>query len=71
MQSTGVWSLNHDITTSFGLDHNPNFSKLVSTPRRYLQYKGAPICCKHASISIETHETLFVIGFHLTGGLLV
>ncbi len=30
MQSTGVWSLNHDITTSLGLSHTPVILK--STP---------------------------------------
>ncbi len=30
MQSTGVWSLNQDITTSFGLSPTPSFPK--STP---------------------------------------
>ena len=30
MQSTGVWSLNHDITTSLGLGHTPVILK--STP---------------------------------------
>ncbi len=24
MQSTGLWSLNHDLTTSLGLSHTPN-----------------------------------------------
>ena len=28
MQSTGVWSLNHDITTSLGLSPTPIFLKL-------------------------------------------
>jgi hypothetical protein len=32
MQSTGVWSLNYDISTSLGLRSSyPNFSKLVPT----------------------------------------
>ncbi len=30
MQFMGVWSLNHDITTSLGLTHTPNIQK--STP---------------------------------------
>ncbi len=30
MQSTGGWSLNHDITTSLGLSHTPIIQK--STP---------------------------------------
>ena len=30
MQSMGVWSLNHDITTSLGLSHTPIIQK--STP---------------------------------------
>ncbi len=30
MQSTGVWSLNHDITTSLGFSHTPIIQK--STP---------------------------------------
>ncbi len=33
MQSTGVWSLNHDITTSLGLSPTPIFLK--STPELY------------------------------------
>ncbi len=28
MQSTGIWSLNHDITTSLGLRPTPIFLKL-------------------------------------------
>ncbi len=28
MKSTGLWSLNHDITTSLGLSHTPNFPKI-------------------------------------------
>ncbi len=28
MQSTGLWSLNHDLTTSLGLSHVPNFVKI-------------------------------------------
>ena len=28
MQSMGLWSLNHDLTTSLGLSHTPNFSKI-------------------------------------------
>jgi hypothetical protein len=30
MQSTGLWSLNHDLTTSLGLSHTPNFPKILS-----------------------------------------
>jgi hypothetical protein len=33
MQSTGLWSLNHDITTSFGLGPAPIFLK--STPDQH------------------------------------
>jgi hypothetical protein len=40
MQSTGVWSLNHDITTSLGLRHTPRFLKL----HRRKSVKCAPIC---------------------------
>ncbi len=28
MQSTGLWSLNHDLTTSLGLSHVPNLPKI-------------------------------------------
>ena len=28
MQSMGFWSLNHDLTTSLGLSHVPNFAKI-------------------------------------------
>ncbi len=28
MQSMGLWSLNHDLTTSLGLSHTPNFPKI-------------------------------------------
>ncbi len=28
MQSTGLWSLNNDLTTSLGLSHTPNFPKI-------------------------------------------
>ncbi len=28
MQSTGLWSLNHDFTISLGLNHVPNFVKI-------------------------------------------
>ncbi len=28
MQSMGFWSLNHDLMTSLGLSHVPNFAKI-------------------------------------------
>ena len=28
MQSTGLWSLNDDLTTSLGLSHTPSFPKI-------------------------------------------
>ncbi len=28
MQSMGLWRLNHDLTTSLGLSHVPNFAKI-------------------------------------------
>ena len=38
MQSTGVWSLNHDIATSLGLSPYPNFQK--STPALHRHNSG-------------------------------
>jgi hypothetical protein len=63
MQSTGVWSLNHGITILFGLSNIPIFIKSTPHPSHVFLCKGAPICCKHASISIETHETAFVVAY--------
>ncbi len=34
MHFTGVWSLNHDITTSLGLSHTPNFLKYTPNLHR-------------------------------------
>ncbi len=34
MQSAGLWSLNHDLTTSLGLSYVPNFAKIHSNLHR-------------------------------------
>jgi hypothetical protein len=38
-----------------------SISSVVVVSCCVLQCKGPPIYCKHASIRIETHETVFVI----------
>ena len=40
MQSLGVWSLNHDLTTTLGLSHVPIFPKSTAS-------QGAKILCIH------------------------
>jgi hypothetical protein len=42
MQSKGVWSLNHDITTSFGLSPTPIFLKSTPDPHRRNSVRGHP-----------------------------
>ena len=54
MQSVMVYSLNHDITTSFALSHTPIFLKSTPHLQRY-QHKGAPtICPSTASQGAQT-----------------
>ena len=42
MQSTGLWSLNHDLTTSPGLSHIPNFSKIHLHLQRCISIRVHP-----------------------------
>ena len=54
MQSTGLWSLKHDV--SLGLSHTPNFPKIhPPTFRGIYQCKGTPTC---PSTAYQTDETL-------------
>ncbi len=43
MQSSGVWSLNHHITTSLGLSPTPFFQKSIPNLHRH-NGMGEPIC---------------------------
>ena len=45
MQSTVVWSLNHDITSSLGLGPTPNFQN-----NPYLKWHISVIGCTHMPI---------------------
>jgi hypothetical protein len=50
MQSMGVFSLNHDTTTSYRLRHHTPFSLKFTPPlRTYYGYKDTPICPSTAS----------------------
>jgi hypothetical protein len=42
MQSMGVWSLNHDITTSLGLIHTPNIQKFTPALHRHNSVRVDP-----------------------------
>ena len=42
MQSTGLWSLNHDLTTSLGLSHTPNFPKIHPHFQRCISIRVHP-----------------------------
>ena len=42
MHFTGVWSLNHDLTTSQRLSHAPNFSKIPPHPYRWNSVRVPP-----------------------------
>ena len=42
MQSTGFWSLNHDLTTSLGLSHAPNFPKIYPHLQRCISIRVHP-----------------------------
>ena len=54
MQSTGLWSLKHDV--SLQLSHTPNFPKIhPPTFRGIYQCKGTPTC---PSTAYQTDETL-------------
>ena len=53
MQFAGLWSLNHYLTTSFGLCHTPNFPKI----HIYLQL---------GSISVIRAILFFPVLHHLT-----
>ncbi len=54
MQSLGVWSLNHDTTTSLGLSYAPIFLKFTPTHTGITVCKGAPICPSTASQAAKT-----------------
>ncbi len=42
MQSMGLWSLNHDLTTSLGLSHTPNFHKIHHHLQRCISIRVHP-----------------------------
>ena len=42
MQSTGLWSLNDDLTTSLGLSHTPNFPKIHPHLQRCISIRVHP-----------------------------
>ncbi len=42
MQSAGLWSLNHDLTTSPGLSHAPNFPKIHPNLQRCIRIRVHP-----------------------------
>ncbi len=42
MQSMGLWSLNHDIMTSLGLGHTPNFPKIHPHLQRCISIRVHP-----------------------------
>jgi hypothetical protein len=55
MQSMGVGSLNHDLTTSYRLGHTPFFLKFTPTCTMYYgRHKGVPICPSTASQGAKT-----------------
>ena len=43
MQYTGAWSLNHNLTTSLGLNHTPISKKIHPRPAQVYQCKDGPI----------------------------
>ncbi len=45
MQSAGLWSLNHDLTTSLGLSHTPILPKINSHLQRCISIRVHP--CAH------------------------
>ncbi len=42
MQSTGLWSFNHDLTTSLGLSRTPTFPKIHPHLQRCISIWGHP-----------------------------
>jgi hypothetical protein len=60
MQSMGLWSLNHDLTTSLGLSHTPNFSKIHPHLNKCTSVRVHP-CTHSQNIKVLKHFSLYDI----------
>ncbi len=68
MQSTGLWSLNHDLTTSPGLSHIPNFSKIHPHLQRCISIRVHPYAHpQHIKVLKHFEYVLYGCGMQSTG----
>jgi hypothetical protein len=68
MQSTGLWSLNHDLTTSLGLTYVPNLPKIYPHLHRCNSVRVHSCAHPHyIKVLIHFVETWFGCGMESTG----